>query len=114
MIQNQQYQSFKIVGKLNYCDLDEIEYGNRILAISKDGKVINDKIKTGFKGSFEINDLSPGTYVIGFYNIYGQRVRKSVEVNNQITNVNLCVDEFEDTKVSTLFNTMKFTFKLSP
>ena len=112
LIQNQQYQSFKIVGKLNYCDLDEIEYGNRVLAISKDGKVINDKIKTGFKGSFEINDLSPGTYVIGFYNIYGQRVRKSVEVNNHITNVNLCVDEFENTKVSTLFNTMKEDDKL--
>jgi hypothetical protein len=112
LIQNQQDQSFKIIGKLNYCDLDEIEYGSRIIAISKDGKIINDKIKTGFKGSFEINNLSSGTYVIGFDNIYGQRVRKSVDVNNQITNVDLCVDEFQDTKVSTLFNTMKEGDKL--
>nr|WP_304192607.1 hypothetical protein [Phenylobacterium aquaticum] len=105
---NQQNQSYKIVGNLNYCDdLEEIEYGNRIIAISKDGKVINDNIKTGFKGSFEISNLSPGTYVIGYNNIFGQRVRKSVVVNNQVTNVHLCVDEFQDTKVSTLFNTMK-------
>jgi hypothetical protein len=112
LIQNQQYESSKIVGKLNYCDSDEIEYGNRILAVSKDGKVINDKIKTGFKGTFEINNLTPGIYIIGFDNIYGQRVRKTVEVNDLVTNVNLCVDEFQDTKVSTLFNTMKEGDKL--
>lgn len=69
--------------------------------------MISDNIKTGFKGSFEISNLSPGTYVIDYNNIYGQRVRKIVTVSNSVTNINLCVDEFQDTKVSTLFNTMK-------
>jgi hypothetical protein len=117
LIQNEQNQSNKIVGNLNYCDSKEIEYGNRTLAISKDGKVINNNIKTGFKGSFEIGNISAGTYVIGYDNIYGQRVRKTIEVINSTTNVNLCIDEFQETNVSTLFNTMvdgdKIVLKIS-
>lgn len=107
VFQNQSNSTYKIVGSLKYCESEDIEYGNRIISISKDRKVFNDKIKTGFKGSFEIDNLSSGTYTIGYDNIFGQRVRKTVEISTEITNIDLCVDEFQDTNVSTLFNTMK-------
>ncbi|RZJ66913.1 MAG: hypothetical protein EOO50_07605 [Flavobacterium sp.] len=107
-----QPSSYKIVGSLHDCNPQEIEYGNRLIAISKDGKVLNDAIKTGAKGHFEIGDLAPGNYVIGYYNKFRQRVRKPVAVNAASTSVELCLDDFQDTNVSTLFNTMKNGDKL--
>ena len=94
-----------LVGEVKNCESKMRASGNRLVLL-KDGQIV-DKIQPAYSGEFTISNLQQGNYVLEYDNIYGQKIRKKIAIDQAKTTVNICIDEFIDTKISTLFNTMK-------
>ncbi|MBC7495104.1 MAG: hypothetical protein H7221_08870 [Flavobacterium sp.] len=99
-------ENFTLSGQMKFCDSKSNSFG-KPLKLLKNNQVVKNKIVPDYSGEFTIDNLEKGEYVIEYENIYKQIIRKKINLENSQTSIELCLDDFIDTKISTLFNTLK-------
>ena len=97
--------NYVITGEIKFCESELHGFGNEFNLL-KNNQVVK-KIISDYSGNFEIENLEKGEYIIEYENVYQQILRKQVNVEKRQNLIELCLDEFVDTKVSTLFSTLK-------
>ena len=99
-------QTFSVKVFLKYCARDMLDFEDRDLRIIQNDSVIVEDINTG-GGRFKINGLTAGLYTFQFTNLFGRLVEQEVEITKDQEPILICVDEFDDSEESTLFESLK-------
>ena len=85
-----------IEGITLHCEKNDYDSRERYVKLKANNEIIAVNIKQRF-GEFKIKNLKKGEYTFEFTNIFGQIVTKNIVVNEKITKVELCTEEFVDT-----------------
>jgi hypothetical protein len=103
---SQNENNFTIEGILLNCKTNKSDNGERYLKLKKNNEIIKTDINSRF-GEFKIKNLSKGIYTFELTNIFEQIFTKEIEIKDSITEVELCIEEFIDTKEKTLLENLK-------
>lgn len=100
-------RQFKIEGIQRNCSEKDFDSRERFLCLKQNDTIVRKEIKNRL-GEFSIKNLKPGNYTLEYKNIYGQTCSEKVSLKNKnVTNVELCTDNFIDTKEPTYFDEIK-------
>ena len=105
-------QTFSVKGIQKYCETDRTDNRERYLSVLQNDSVIVENVKTRF-GEFKVNGLNEGLYTFKFTNIFGQSIKKEIEIFENQKLIIICVDEFQDTNHKTLFEIIEINDKIT-
>ncbi|MFT3796576.1 hypothetical protein [Flavobacterium sp.] len=102
---SQNDSNFVIEGITLNCEKNNYDSRERYVKLKANNEIIQENIKQRF-GEFKIKNLKKGEYTFEFTNIFGQIITKNIVVNEKITKVELCTEEFVDTNQKTILENL--------
>ncbi|NMH26546.1 hypothetical protein [Flavobacterium silvaticum] len=96
-----------IVGSIKKCEVVDQNFGTQLIKLLHNGKVIRDKINSDYSGNFKIENIEKGIYSLEFENLFGQTVKKKIEVSHEVENIEICLGQIVDFPISTIFNSLR-------
>jgi hypothetical protein len=105
--------TYSISGSIKNCEKKEWLYGAKPFMLYNEDKSINRKIDLEVDSYFNCDNLPKGTYYIEYENFFEQIIKKKIEIIDRDKNIQICFDEFADTKIPTLISNLKANDKLT-
>ncbi len=98
--------TFKVKGILQNCETKSHNRKERHLSVLLKDSVIIKNVKT-VSGEFTIKGLNENIYTFQFTNIFGQIVKKEINISKNNNAIILCVEEFQENNEMTFIESLK-------